>query len=88
MDMQTITASEFRAKYFDILDRLERNEIGRLVVTKRGRPVAVLMPPESREDAIRNIHGFMRGSVIIPNGFDLTAPIFEQNFEAPDTRGL
>jgi prevent-host-death family protein len=82
MNTQTISATEFKAKCLDILDRLGANEIDRLVITKRGKPVAVLTPPESKEESIRNIHGFMRGSVIIPEGFDLTAPILDEPFDA------
>lgn len=84
MNTQTISATEFKAKCLDILDRLGENEIDRLVITKRGKPVAVLTPPESREDAIRNIHGFMRGSVIIPEGLDLTAPVVDEAFDADE----
>jgi prevent-host-death family protein len=84
MRIQTISASEFKAKCLDILDRLGSNEIERLVVTKRGKPVAVLMPPETDEHAIRNIHGFMRGSVIAYEDVDLTAPILGEPFVAED----
>lgn len=82
MDTQTISASEFKAKCLDILDRLGSNEIKRLVITKRGKPVAVLTPPESKQEAIRNIHGFMRGSVIFHDDVDLTAPILVERLDA------
>jgi antitoxin (DNA-binding transcriptional repressor) of toxin-antitoxin stability system len=84
MKTQTISASEFKAKCLDIFDRLGTNEIDRLVITKRGKPVAILTPPESKEHAIRNIHGFMRGSVIVPDGFDLTAPVLDEPFGVED----
>jgi prevent-host-death family protein len=82
MNTQTISATEFKAKCLDILDRLGSNEIEKLVITKRGKPVAVLTPPEAKEDSIRKMHGFMRGSVIIPEGFDLTAPVLDEGFLA------
>ena len=80
--MKTISATEFKAKCLEILDQLSAREIETLTITKRGKPVAVLTAPQSEEDAIRNIHGSMRGSVIIPDGFDLTAPILDEPFDA------
>jgi prevent-host-death family protein len=77
---QTMSATEFKAKCLDILDRLGKHHLNRVVVTKRGKPVAVLSPPESEAAAVREIHGFMRGSVILPQGFDLTAPATEEPF--------
>ena len=82
MDAETISASEFKAKCLDILDRLGANEIERLVITKRGKPVAVLTPPETKGDAIRNMHGFMRGSVVISQDFDFSAPMPDEEFDA------
>lgn len=84
METQTISASEFKAKCLDILDRLGSNEIARLVITKRGKPVAVLTPPDSESDAIRNMHGFMRGSVIFHDDVDLTAPVLDERLDAED----
>jgi prevent-host-death family protein len=80
--VNTITATEFKAKCLEILDRLSTHEIEKLTITKRGKPVAVLTAPESTEDAIRNLNGFMRGSVIIPEGFDLTAPVLDEALDA------
>lgn len=80
--MNTITATEFKAKCLEILDQLGSHEIEKLTITKRGKPVAVLTAPESHEDAIRNINGFMRGSVIGPEDVDLTAPVLDEPFLA------
>lgn len=77
-----ISASEFKAKCLEILDQLGSRQLDRIVVTKRGRPVAVLTPPASDVEAIRHLHGFMRGSVVVPDGFDLTAPICDEAFTA------
>jgi prevent-host-death family protein len=80
--VQTISASEFKAKCLDILDRLAEHTLERVVITKRGRVVATLLPPEDAAAAVRQVHGFMRGSVSIPPGFDLTAPVAEEPFAA------
>lgn len=79
---QTISASEFKAKCLDLLDRLAERALERVVVTKRGRVVAVLIPPEDAAAQVRQLHGFMRGSVTIPPGFDLTAPVADEPFAA------
>jgi prevent-host-death family protein len=80
--MNTITATEFKAKCLEILDRLGSHDIEKLTITKRGKPVAVLTAPESLEEAIRNINGFMRGSVIGPEDLDLTEPVLDEPFLA------
>jgi hypothetical protein len=46
----------------------------RVVITKCGRIVAMLLRPEDAGPAVREMHGFMCGSVSIPPGFDLTVP--------------
>jgi prevent-host-death family protein len=79
---QTISASEFKAKCLNILDRLDKHELDRVIITKRGRTVAVLTPPDQRADAVRNIHGFMRGSVIVADDVDLTEPVLDEPFTA------
>jgi prevent-host-death family protein len=81
---ETISASEFKAKCLEILDRLGARQLQRVVITKRGRAVAVLSPPEDDTAAIRRIHGFMRGSVVISEGVDLTAPVLDEPFTAAD----
>ena len=82
MATQTIGAADFKARCLDILDRLGSGQIERVIVTKRGKAVAVLTPPASAAPALETLHGFMRGSVIIPPGFDLTEPVFDEAFDA------
>jgi prevent-host-death family protein len=76
--IETIGASEFKAKCLHILDRLAGHEVDRVVITKRGRPVAVLLPPEQPADAVRDIYGFMRGSITIASDVDLTSPVLNE----------
>ncbi len=77
---ETISASEFNAKCLHILDRLASHELDRVVITKRGRTVGILVPPDTV--AVDDIYGCMRGSVIIPEGFDLTASALDEPFDA------
>ncbi len=81
---ETISATEFKAKCLDILDRVNSRQVDRVTITKRGRPVAVLVPAERKAEGIESLFGFMRGTVIIPEGLDLTAPICDVAFEAAE----
>jgi antitoxin (DNA-binding transcriptional repressor) of toxin-antitoxin stability system len=77
-EVQTIGATEFKAKCLEILDRISERRVASVHVTKRGRVVAVLVPPPDEEGAVRELHGFLRGSVVIPEGLDLTAPVLDE----------
>jgi prevent-host-death family protein len=79
---ETISATEFKAKCLDILDRIKSRELGRVTITKRGQIVAVLLPPDAEESEVRQLHGFMRGSVVIPEDIDLTDPVINEPFSA------
>ena len=68
MTTETLNASDFKAKCLDLLDQVNDGRIGRLVITKRGRPVAVLSPPAVTEAAILGFLETMRGSVDLPEG--------------------
>ena len=67
-----VTATEFKAKCLDLLDQVNSGAIARLEVTKRGKVVAVVTKPPATAGG--DLHGFMRGSVIVPPDLDLTAP--------------
>jgi len=46
MDLETISATDFKAKCLDLLDQVGTRWIGRLEITKHGKVVAVLVPPD------------------------------------------
>lgn len=76
-----ISATEFKATCLDLMDQVNSGAITRLEVTKRGKVVAVMTKPPAtaaREDPF----GAMRGTVIIPEGMDLTAPVFDEEWDA------
>jgi prevent-host-death family protein len=75
-------ATEFKAKCLDILDRINRRELDKVVITKRGVAVGVLMPPTAEAAEVEQLPGFLRGSVIIPPEIDLTAPVADEPFAA------
>ncbi len=82
MDAETVSATEFKAKCLDLLDQVGARQIERLEITKHGKLVAVLIPPPSREEAVQQLHGFLRGSVFVPEGLDLTAPVLDEPLNA------
>lgn len=78
MRAETYGAADFKANCLAILDRLARRDIDQVTITKRGHAVAVLTPPPSMAEAVEALHGFMAGSVSIPDGFDLLAPVLDE----------
>jgi prevent-host-death family protein len=81
---QTLSASDFKARCLEVLDRLADHTLQRVTITKRGRVVGVLLPPDNDADAVRELHGFMRGSVVVPPGIDLSEPVSNETFAAED----
>jgi len=66
-----IAAGEFKAKCLSLMDEVERTGEP-LVITKRGRPVARLVPERT---APTSLFGSMRGSAIIKG--DIISPLDE-----------
>src|ERR1700733_4078466 len=66
---RTIKASEFKAKCLAVLDEVERTRQA-VVITKRGRPVAELVPHTAPK---RNARGILKGRLEIVG--DIISPI-------------
>ncbi len=79
---ETLSASEFKAKCLDILKRLGEHRLSRVTVTRRGKPVAVVTPLQPDEGWILDLQREMKGSVTVPDGLDLTAPILDEPLDA------
>jgi len=77
-----IAASEFKAKCLELMDRLAARKITRIVVTKRGRPVAVLSPPPTPEEAAEGLFGCLKGRMVAPADFDFTEPVLDEPLDA------
>jgi prevent-host-death family protein len=58
---QKIAAGEFKAKCLRLLDEVQQNR-REIVITKRGRPVARLLPAEEKTP---RIFGRMKGTGVI-----------------------
>jgi prevent-host-death family protein len=71
-DSPTISAAEFKAKCLELMAVVERT--GRsIIITKRGRPVAVLAPVRR---ATVSAYGFMKDQIEIVG--DIVAPVGER----------
>jgi prevent-host-death family protein len=88
MQQQTleIAASEFKAKCLDLMDQLAARKLDRIVVTKRGRPVAVLTPPPTPEEVAEGLFGCLKGRLVAPADFDFTAPVLDEPLNAAEGR--
>lgn len=80
----TISSSEFKAKCLDILARLASGQLQHVTVTRHGKPVAELTPPRADRAEVESLFGFMRGSVRIPDGLDLTQPVIDMDGWQPE----
>ncbi len=71
MVMKTMPAGQFKAQCLSVMDDVneQRSEV---VITKRGKPVAKLVPLDSRP---RDIFGCMQGTATIHG--DIVAPAVE-----------
>lgn len=67
---KTIPAGEFKAKCLHLMDEVQEQHVA-FVITKRGKPVAKLVPIE-HDNTAKNF-GCMKGTVIIHD--DIISPI-------------
>jgi prevent-host-death family protein len=65
----TISAAEFKARCLDLMDTVSETGAS-IVVTKRGRPVAMLAPLRPARNSLR---GIMKGKIRILG--DIVSPI-------------
>lgn len=75
----TLTTSEFKRKCLAVMRDLEARKLSRVVVTRRGKPVAELRPTKRK---VPSLWGCMRGTVKIGPDVDLTEPIIDEPFDA------
>lgn len=67
--MQTIKASEFKAKCLHLMDQVNQSGEG-IVITKNGKPVSILRPYRTVPDTLFGMH-----TGKIESRDDLTAPL-------------
>lgn len=71
---KTIAVSAFKPRSLEIIDEVARRKTTRVVLTRRGKPVAALVPVETKP---YDPWGAMRGTMRVMPGVDLTAPLDE-----------
>lgn len=69
IDPMEISAAEFKAKCLKLMDKVE-HERTQLVITKRGRPIAKLVP---YDDSPPSVFGYMAGTGTICG--DIISPL-------------
>jgi prevent-host-death family protein len=72
MKTKTIPAGQFKARCLAIMDEVQAKRQA-VVITKRGKPVAKLVPVEEEKD---EIFGFLKGKAKIEIKGDIVAPAF------------
>ncbi len=70
----SIAVTEFKAHCLALIDNVATGKTSAVVLTKRNRPVAAIVPIDSD---MPELWGAMRGSVTVAPGTDLTAPTGE-----------
>lgn len=71
-----ITATEFKAKCLELLDRVNSGALSKVRITKRGKEVAVLEPPLGRGND-RGFIGWQEGSAVLPEDLDIDGPVYD-----------
>lgn len=71
---RTMSVSQFRSRCFEVVDQVARGKVERIVLTKRGEPIAALIRYVQRHP---KLHGAMTGTVSIAFGVDIAEPTGE-----------
>jgi antitoxin (DNA-binding transcriptional repressor) of toxin-antitoxin stability system len=74
-----ISATTFKATCLEVLRSLERRTYARVIVTRRGKPIAELTAPRT---ATPKLWGSLRGSIDVAPGVDLTKPVLAESLDA------
>lgn len=76
--MDTMPAGKFKATCLAVLDRVKRTGEP-VLITKRGKPVAQLVPPPPPEPPKKDTYGCMAGTAEILG--DIVEPLGEDDWE-------
>ena len=82
---RTITASDFRARCLQVLDRIAGHKLEIVTITKRGRPLAVVQRAPGAAE-LPSLFGSMRGTVTFSEDIDIDRPILEQTLGRTGSR--
>ena len=71
--METLSVSEFKAKCLSVLQDVNKQK-KRVVITKRGKPIAEVIPHESEDEEVP-----LEDTVVFIG--DITSPVAEEDWE-------
>lgn len=74
--MLNVPIAEAKAKFSELVKRAEAGE--EVLVTRHGKVVARLMPPESPSDDKPSLIGALKGKVWIADNFDELGPEWDE----------
>lgn len=69
---KSIPAGQFKAQCLRLMDEVQETRVP-LVITKRGKPVASLVPIEEEKKPLRSLYGLTKGSMTILG--DIISPL-------------
>ena len=78
-DMRTMKASEFKAKCLAVMDEVAATGEP-VTITKNGKPVAQLVPPDELGGRVKSIIGLHKGQIEILG--DIISAVGEDDWEA------
>lgn len=75
----TLNVTEFKARSLALLEDIATGRLSKITVTKRGKPLAVVSPSLVGREERSVGYGFMKDTIFIPPGVDLTEPMFPED---------
>jgi hypothetical protein len=79
-----INVTAFKAKCLELFKQLEARRYDKVVVTRRGKPIAELRATETE---VPDLYGALKGRIYVPPGVDLTEPVLKDIPEAESGEG-
>jgi antitoxin (DNA-binding transcriptional repressor) of toxin-antitoxin stability system len=74
---KSIGVTAFKSQCLGLIDEVAKGKTDRIVLLKRNRPVAAIVPIPKSADEEFDLWGAMRGTVTFTTGVDLTEPTGE-----------
>lgn len=71
-----ISIAEAKAKFSELVKRAEAGE--EIIVTRHGKPVARVMPPEGGPDERPSLFGALKGKIWMAEDFDELGPEWDE----------
>lgn len=73
----SVGVTAFKSKCLGLIDDVAQGKTGRVLLLKRNRAVAAIVPVNDDQGDVQDLWGSMRGTVTVAPGVDLTEPTGE-----------